>query len=313
MDKTEQVNDAYISKINRTFDYIELNITNQITLDQLATVAQISKFHFNRIFHLIVGETPFQFILRLRIEKAASRLLSNKKISISEVAFRCGFSDISVFSRNFKKQYEISASQFRSVNFKNSNLSQTNSNTEQEDHMPGTYFCPERQSIKWRTNMILNKSIEVKELPATTVAYIRNMGPWNGDREAYQKLRDKLFAWAGARDLMFGKDFKYLILYHDDPNVALSDKLRMSLCITVPPETKVDGVIGKMEIEAAKYAISRFELTAQDFQKAWEWLYRQWLPGSGYQLDDKPYYETYPEEPKGEKFVVDFCIPVKPL
>ena len=125
-------------------------------------------------------------------------------------------------------------------------------------------------------------------------------------------MRNKLFAWAGARGLMSSIDFKYLILYHDDPTVALTDKLRMSLCVTVPADTKVDGEIGKMELSAAKYAVARFELTAQDFQTAWEWLYGQWLPNSGYQPDDKPYFETYPEEPKGEKFLVEFCVPVKP-
>lgn len=161
--------------------------------------------------------------------------------------------------------------------------------------------------------MKLNKNVEVKELPQMTVAYIRNMGPWNGDKNVYKRLRNKLFLWANARGLIEKQDFKYLILYHDDPNVALSNKLRMSLCVTVPPETKVDGEIGKMEIEAAKYAIARFELTGQDFQKAWEWMYGQWLPNSGYQPDNKPYFETYPEEPSGEKFIVDFCIPIRPL
>jgi AraC family transcriptional regulator len=313
MDELRQINVEYISRINKAFDYIESNIGESVTLEELATVANFSKFHFNRIFHAIVGETPFQFILRLRLEKAASLLSTNNTIGISEIAFKCGFSDPSVFSRNFRKHYKISASQFKKEKQKNSNLSQLNSNIEQRDHKATMYFCPELQTIKWRTNMELNKSIEVKELPQMTVAYIRNMGPWNGDKNVYERLRNKLFSWAGARGLIEKQDFKYLILYHDDPNVALNDKLRMSLCVTVPPETKVDGEIGKMEIEAAKYAIARFELTSQDFQKAWEWLYGQWLPNSGYQPDDKPYFETYPEEPKGEKFIVDFCIPVKPL
>ena len=313
MDELRQINVEYISRINKAFDYIESNIGESVTLEELATVANFSKFHFNRIFHAIVGETPFQFILRLRLEKAASLLSTNNNIGISEVAFKCGFSDLSVFSRNFRKHYKISASLFKKEKQKNSNLSQLNSNIEQGDSQGSMYFCPELQTTKWRTNMELNKNVEVKELPQMTVAYIRNMGPWNGDKNVYQRLRNTLFSWAGARGLIGAKDFKYLILYHDDPSVALNDKLRMSLCVTVPPETKVDGEIGKMVIEAAKYAIARFELTSQDFQKAWEWLYGQWLPNSGYQPDDKPYFETYPEEPKGEKFIVDFCIPVKPL
>ena len=161
--------------------------------------------------------------------------------------------------------------------------------------------------------MEINKSIEIKEIPEMTVAYIRNLGPYNGDKVLYQKNRNKLFAWAGARGLMDGIDFKYLILYHDNPNVTLSENLRMSLCVTVPPDTVVDGEIGKMVIARAKYVVCRFELTENDFQDAWNWVYGNWLPQSGYQPDDKPYFETYPEEPKGNKFIVDFCVPIKPL
>ncbi len=313
MNGSKQFNVEYISRINKTFDYIELNLEKTLTLSELATVANFSKFHFNRIFHSIVGETPFQFILRLRLEKAASLILANKNASITEIAYKCGFSDISVFSRNFKNYFKISASRFRKEKSQNSNISQQNSNTEQQDDKPTQYFCPELQTIKWRTNMKLNKSAEVKGLSKMTVAYIRNVGPYNGDQKKFQQLREKLFSWAGARGLIEGADPDFVVVYHDDPNVALGDNLRMSLCLIVPPETKVDGEIGKMEIEATKYAVARFELTGKEFQKAWEWVYGQWLPTSGYQPDDKPYFEMYTEAPKDGNYIVDFCVPVKPI
>jgi transcriptional regulator GlxA family with amidase domain len=79
----------YISRINKTFDYIESNIEKPMTLEELATVANFSKFHFNRIFQSIVGETPFQFILRVRLEKAATFILTNKNESISEITNKC--------------------------------------------------------------------------------------------------------------------------------------------------------------------------------------------------------------------------------
>ena len=72
------LNTEYISRINKTFDYIESNLERSMTLEELAKVANFSKFHFNRIFHSIVGETPFQFILRVRIERAATLIASNK-------------------------------------------------------------------------------------------------------------------------------------------------------------------------------------------------------------------------------------------
>jgi AraC family transcriptional regulator len=302
----------YIAKTNKAIDYIEMNCEKPMTLEEIASAAGFSKYHFNRIFHSQLGETPFQFILRLRLEKVATLMLANRSESITAIAMKCGFTDISVFSRNFKSYFNIPASQYRKERLQNSNLSQLNSNSEQQRPGSALYFCPDLQTLKWRTSMELNKSIEVKELPEMTVAYIRNIGPYNGDHVQYQKNRQKLFLWAAARGLMGGKDFRYLILYHDNPQVALSENLRMSLCITVPPETKVDGEIGKMSIGAATYAVGRFELTSADFQKAWDWMYGTWFPGSGYQPDDKPYFETYPEEPRGDRFIVDFCIPVIP-
>ncbi len=87
----------YISRINKTFDYIESNLEKPMTLEELATVANFSKFHFNRIFQSIVGETPFQFILRVRLERAATLIITSKNERISTIAYKCGFSDISVF------------------------------------------------------------------------------------------------------------------------------------------------------------------------------------------------------------------------
>ena len=320
MSKTNQQNTEYLSRINKTFDYIESNLEKPLTLEELAEVANFSKFHFNRIFQSIVGETPFQFILRIRLEKAASLILSNKKETITGIAYKCGFSDISIFSRNFKNHFKIPASQYRSGKLENSNSSQQvsnssqqDSNCRQDDEKPTLYFCPELKTIKWRTNMKLNKSVEVKDLPKMTVAYIRHIGPYKGDDKLFERIWNRLFSWAGPRGLIGGENFKSLVIYHDDPNVTIEDKLRMSVCITVPPETKVDGEIGKMEIEAAKYVVARFELTAQDFQQAWDWVYGQWLPTSGYQPDDKPCFEMYPEEPKDGKFIVEICVPIKPI
>ncbi|NTW26465.1 MAG: AraC family transcriptional regulator [Lentimicrobium sp.] len=313
MRETKTLQSEYIARINKTFDYIESNLEKPMTLEELATIANFSKFHFNRIFQSIVGETPFQFILRVRLEKAAMLISTNNNDSITEIAYKCGFSDISIFSRNFKNYFQISASQYKIKKSNNSNLSQQDSNSRQSDEKPTLYFCPELKTIKWRTNMKLNKSVEVRELPKMTVAYIRHIGPYKGDDKLFGRIWNRLFTWAGPRGLIGGKDFKSLVIYHDDPNVTIEDKLRMSVCITVPAETKVDGEIGKMEIEAAKYVIARFELSAQDFQEAWAWVYGEWFPASGYQPDDKPCFEMYPEEPKDGKFIVDICVPVKPI
>lgn len=309
----QQLIDEYKSRINKVCDYIENNMNRQLTLEELAVEASFSKYHFHRIFQGILGETPFQFLQRIRLERAATWLITKPHLPVSDISVICGFSDISVFSRNFKSFFKQAPTTWRKAKLAKSNLSQIESNKEQVQAEISSYFCHRTKTIKWRTNMELNKSVEVKELPEMTVAYIRHIGPYKGDEKLFERLWNQLFTWAGPRGLLQNPDLKSLAMYHDDPNITAEDKLRLSVCITVPEDTKTDGEIGKTKIEGGKYMVARFEVDATQFEQAWQWVYGQWLPTSGYQPDDRPCFEMYPEPPKDGKFVVDICVPVKPL
>ncbi|WP_315823822.1 AraC family transcriptional regulator [Paraflavitalea speifideaquila] len=105
--------DDYTSRINRVMDYIDAHLESPLTLDELATVSHFSKFHFSRIFWGLTGETPFEFLSRLRLEKAASLLNMQAQMPILQIAHKCGYTDKSVFSRNFKTQFKVSPSAYR--------------------------------------------------------------------------------------------------------------------------------------------------------------------------------------------------------
>ena len=194
-----------------------------------------------------------------------------------------------------------------------SNLSQIESNLEKVKEELSIYFCTHTKSLKWMTNMELNKSIEIKQLPDMTVAYVRHIGPYKGDEELFQGLWQKIMTWAGPRGLMSQPEFASLAIYHDDPNITDDMKLRTSIGITVPQDTKVDGEVGKMNVEGGQYVVARFVVEAHEFAEAWNWMYAKWFPESGYQPDDKPCFELYTEEPTDGKFAVDICVPVKAL
>ena len=307
------INKEYLSRINKALDYIENNLEKQLTLDELAAAANFSKFHFHRIFQGIIGETPFQFILRIRLEKAAAAIIRSNKESITDIALQTGFSDPSIFSRNFKSYFKLSPSQYRKKNEKNSNLSQVESKMLQVEDRAYAYFCSQSRTIKWETNMRLNQSLEIKELQPITVAYLRYIGPFRNNKEVFDSLWGKMFAWAGANGLMQQKDLKFITAYHDNPNITAEDKLRLSICASIPEEMKVSGEFGKMKIEGGKYMVARFNIGGDEFQEAWEWVFGQWFPTSGYQPDDKPHFEVYVEEPKNGRFTIDICVPIKPL
>ncbi|MBK6948193.1 MAG: GyrI-like domain-containing protein [Haliscomenobacter sp.] len=158
-----------------------------------------------------------------------------------------------------------------------------------------------------------NKSVEVKHLPKTKVAYLRHIGPYKGDSELFGRLFNQLFSWAGPRGLLAQPHFQPIVIYHDDPSITDESKYRISVCLTVPENTPVDGELGLMEIEEGKYVVARFVVAPTEFEKAWNWVFGEWFPSSGYQPDDKPCFEAYPEPAHDGNITVDICVPVKPI
>ncbi len=161
--------------------------------------------------------------------------------------------------------------------------------------------------------MELNKGVEVQELPRTTVAYVRHTGAYKGNEELFEKLYGELFKWAGPRGLASQEGLKTFNIYHDDPGVADEEKLRLSVGLSVPADTKVEGQIGKMDLDGGKYAIARFELGPMDYEKAWTWFFGEWFPSSGFQPADGPCFEMCGEKTNGGLHRVDICVPVKPM
>ena len=321
-ESTEFTINEYQNRINRVFDYIEKDISKDFTLEELANVACFSKFHFHRIFSSITGESLFQFIQRIRLEKACSLLKSYLDKSITDIAYQCGFSNSSSFAKAFKEYAGVSASKYRRNNKSNlgqteSNIKKIKSNYMKEISIESLYIDKKNNSIIWRISMENQKRIvEVKDLPKITLAYVRYVGPYKGDDKLFQTLFAKLMKWAGPRALINFPETKSIIVYHDDPEITEEAKLRTSVCISVPDDTEVSGEVGKMEIGNGKYALARFELLPNEFQEAWNWVCGTWLPQSGYQPDDGPCFEWYHNDPKDHpenRFICDICIPVKPM
>lgn len=316
-DNINRLNPEYRARINRVLDYIEKNIDKEFTLDELAQVSFFSKFHFHRIFSSLMNETLFDFIQRTRIEKAAYLLLTDRSRTITSITYDCGFSSPSLFTRTFKKYFQMSPGQWRSrksnQSQEDSNNNQTGSNTGKAKIISPVYVEYAEKTNRWRFTMnTQQQTVEVRDLKEMTVAYVRNIGPYKGDAALFESLFGKLCGWAGPRNLI-GKDSMFIIVYHDNPDITAENKLRISVCLTVPASTEVSGETGKMTISSGRYAIARFKLSGSEFQEAWSWIYGTWLPQSGYQPDDRPCFEMYPEEPKDGIFTVDICVPVKPL
>jgi AraC family transcriptional regulator len=320
-----RLQEEYALRINRVIDYIEANLDKDLSLDTLSEVACFSRYHFHRVFSAMVGETLGHFIGRLRLEKAASKLLSNRKISITKIAFDYGFSSSAVFARAFKEAFGISAGQWRAHG--NSNMCNKESNTCKSIRNRGKEFTirplynecdvtTQTWRIVMKEKVDIQGTVVVKELPEMQVAYVRHIGPYSGNNDLFQGLFDKLMAWAGPRGLLRFPETKMLTIYYDDPSITEESKLRVDVCMSVPIGTPTDGDIGSMTIPAGKDAVATFEITQDQFGDAWNAVYGQWIRQSGYVPDDRPCYEVYLNDPKTHpegKYIVEIHAPVKPL
>jgi AraC family transcriptional regulator len=101
-----KASEIYRSRINRVIDYVNSNLDKSISLEELASVAFFSPFHFHRIFVAVTGESVNHFTNRIRLEKSA-RLLKFSSHPISDIAVQCGFSSPATFSRAFKQYYGV--------------------------------------------------------------------------------------------------------------------------------------------------------------------------------------------------------------
>lgn len=91
---------------------IEAQRGARISIDELASDAAVSLFHFLRIFEQVVGVTPGQYMLRTRLHRAAVRLRRSSD-AIAAVALDCGFDDLSTFNRQFRRATGLTPGAFR--------------------------------------------------------------------------------------------------------------------------------------------------------------------------------------------------------
>jgi len=94
-----------------TREYIDANYARNISLAELAAVADLSPFHLNRVFRSAIGLPPHRYLEQLRVRRA--RALLGGALPLSQVALDSGFVDQSHFTRHFKRHFGVTPGQYR--------------------------------------------------------------------------------------------------------------------------------------------------------------------------------------------------------
>lgn len=332
--------DAYWARLHRVTDHIDAHLFEPLTLEELARIACFSPHHFHRVFSAMVGETLHAYITRLRIEKAASLLVGDMRTPVTTLAMDCGFSSPSVFARAFRAHFGMTATDWRAMSDaaraehrKDCTMERKDAQTVRKLREAQTsvrfYLHPTSNTPTWELHMkttsetrageagpetLLRGEVQVLDFQDKQVAYVRHVGPYQGDPEVFERAWSKVMAWAGMHGIMQRPEFEALCVYHDNPGVTEPEKLRISVCVTAPEDTPLGENMGRMVVAGGRYAVGSFILGPHEYAAAWQSMYGGWLPDSGFVPDDRPCLEQYAppgSAPEG-KHAVRICIPVRP-
>jgi AraC-like DNA-binding protein len=100
--------------IERVIEAMRENLSETLTIDDMARIAMFSKFHFSRVFRDSTGMSPGRFLSALRLQKA-KHLLATTSLSIADVSNMVGYSSIGTFSSRFKSAVGVAPSVFRTT------------------------------------------------------------------------------------------------------------------------------------------------------------------------------------------------------
>ena len=102
------------ARLNRVLEFMYQNLGADIALEELASVACLSVYHFARAFKMATGSAPFQYFTDLRVSRAKV-LLTDPNMTVEDIAFAIGFSSGTNFARAFKKSVGVSPTQYRNA------------------------------------------------------------------------------------------------------------------------------------------------------------------------------------------------------
>ncbi|NVO20711.1 MAG: AraC family transcriptional regulator [Bacteroidetes bacterium] len=291
----------------KVLHYINQHLPDDLSLEVLAEVANYSPYHFQRIFQEAIRETPKQYVIRLRLEKAAHYLKIFPEMPVAEIAFNCGFSSPATFSRAFKSHYQVNAETFRTM--PNSDLYSPDGE-ENKIEIPGLIEWvkqnPERQN-----QPEFSSGPTIKWVPGRKFACIPIV---LNHPECISLAFRNLMKWAIPNEL-HRKESHFIGIWLDAPVFTSLEKCRYLAGIEIDAETMNYKGAELFSMDAGKYASLRMK---GDLEATWNKIVsmnHNFIESMGFSLSELIGFEIFEECPAYkpyESIMKDVLLPVRP-
>ena len=285
MKTKESTKEEYLKRINTVVEYINNHLDEEMDLKKLAEVSHFSAFHFHRIFKAFQHETLAAYITRIRVETAA-RLLRYTELPVETIAYNIGYEVPSSLSKTFKQFYDLSPIAYR--------------NNKHHFIMKKTEQHP----------VFKLKAPKFVDLESKKAIYIRLIGAYN--ELDFPGTWGKLWNFVKEQKL-YSAGIEHIGIYHDDPKVTESEKLRSDVCLAIQKPVQAQGEIGVKEIQGGKYAVFLHIGPYDEVGVVYDAIFSTWLPESGRELRHVPMFEKYINDPSKttpDKLKTELYIPI---
>jgi AraC family transcriptional regulator len=264
--------ERYHARMQRVLRYIEANLDEELSIGVLSGVAAFSKHHFQRQFSNLFGMSVGRYVQLMRLKRASHRLAYRPSDRIIAIALDSGFEGPEAFARSFRRHFDQSPSEFR------------------RDPLWSSWHAALAPLQLARSNEIMTSfssaDVEILDFPATPVAVLQH----KGDPQTVGNAIRTFIDW--RRSTGHGPNVSRTFnVFHSDPEDTPADEFRMDLCASSrgSVEPNDHGIVGGV-IPAGRCAVLQIRGSGDDLGPASRFLYADWLPRSGEEPRDFPFF-----------------------
>jgi AraC family transcriptional regulator len=299
----------YRQAVTKVLHYINQNLNGDVSLETLAAIANYSPFHFQKIFSEAMSESPKQYVIRLRLERAAHFMKIFPDLAINEIAAGCGFSSDSIFSRAFRNYYGLSAEKFRKLpENKIQEMNEKRNQFLQGDDEAWITPVSDIQDII--NNSKISPDPEISTLYSFQIACIQTTLNHRGNIQFAFK---SLIQWATPQNLITAST-KYFGIWLDIPYLTPPDKCRYLCGIGLGSEIKPTRGIVILTFNKGLYINHKMTGNINETLNSLIALNHNYIDSMGYTIAEVICYEKFEENPATEpyeKIKRTLLIPIK--
>jgi AraC family transcriptional regulator len=291
---------SYLKSIQKAIDFIEENLLNDITIEQIASKASYSPYHFHRIFSSVMGCSVKAYLTRRRLTSAAYEVNQTNR-RIIDIATDYGYESQEAFTRSFQRAFSITPGQYRKRKpyveflgkiditdiYETEAFDSTNIEPALVEIEPFYVIGVEKKNLEIAGSLQRDKTVK-EEIPDAWFNFISRLHEIQGNQ-------DSLVTYGIGRPTGGGIHFSYIAGARVDSS-----------------EENVPNRMVCTQVPGGSYASFSYFGQPSNIPKLSNFIYGTWLPTTNYQLNFGVEIEKYTEKPDPEgNIFVEIMIPIK--